>query len=168
MTQNQLAYQSMLESKRHNIRTEGQTDRQIDESVRHNLAGEQHNVNVLRETVTHNRNTEREANRHNVETERESNRHNVRQEVTDLRRHDENVRHSMQMEAYQAAQNLEVARSNREKERMAMRQFGLDVNKQFGNILFGVLDGAGLTPKSAASIGKDVSSGLSSMSRFMG
>lgn len=160
MTQNQLAYQAMLETKRHNIRTEGQTDRQIDESVRHNIAGEQHNVNVLRETVTHNRNTEQEANRHNVETEREANRHNVRQEVTDLRRHDENVRHSKQMEAYMAAQNLETARSNREKERQAQQQYELANKKYWTGVAYDALDIFGLSPKSAASIGKDVLSGI--------
>lgn len=40
MTQNQIAFYKAQEERRHNIRTEGQTDTSIGESVRHNKATE--------------------------------------------------------------------------------------------------------------------------------
>lgn len=40
MTQNQIAFYKAKEERRHNIRTEGQTDTSIGESIRHNKASE--------------------------------------------------------------------------------------------------------------------------------
>lgn len=40
MTQNQIAFYKAKEEKRHNLRSEGQTDQSISESVRHNKASE--------------------------------------------------------------------------------------------------------------------------------
>ena len=58
MTSNQIKYAEHRENARHNVVSERQTDRSLDETNRHNVAQETHNVNVLQETRRHNQATE--------------------------------------------------------------------------------------------------------------
>nr|AVX53642.1 putative ORF1 [Marmot picobirnavirus] len=105
MTQNQIRFAELQELKRHNLKTEGQTDVSLKETGRHNVALEsetnRHNIqtegiqtttNVINaqhyaatdaELVRHNQSTESETQRHNVVLEQETNRHNITTESTD-------------------------------------------------------------------------------------
>lgn len=69
MTQNQIRYQELKETTRHNQEMEAQGRSGLQETGRHNVATE-------KETSRHNVVTERETTRHNVITEVETNRHN--------------------------------------------------------------------------------------------
>lgn len=87
MTNNQIQYWSLQETKRHNQAGESENIRHNvaaeTETGRHNLATEQVDISKLNETVRHNQATEQfnisslqETKRHNVETERTANRSN--------------------------------------------------------------------------------------------
>lgn len=88
MTQNQIAYWNLQESKRHNVVGEGETNRHNvateNETNRHNIATEQISISDLQERQRHNLESERlgrdtlaETNRHNMAGEGETYRHNL-------------------------------------------------------------------------------------------
>lgn len=60
MTTNQINYWNLQENKRHNVRTEGQTDVQLAETERHNRATEGIDISKLSEQSRHNLETERQ------------------------------------------------------------------------------------------------------------
>lgn len=97
MTRNEISYQQNVESKRHNLRVEEETQRA-------NLAAEELNRQGLAESARHNRAVEAETNRSNLAREIETNRHNVASEyytgqqinlgyaqLDETRRHNEEV-----------------------------------------------------------------------------
>lgn len=100
MTQNQIAYWSLEETKRAN---------KVDE-------GERHRHNVASES---------EINRHNVATEYETNRHNVATELLTSQSNSENVRHNQAQESIATFNAEENARANQERE--AIQRSNIDL-----------------------------------------
>lgn len=87
MTQNQIRFQELVETKQHNRRTESQTDRSQTENERHNLATETETSRHNRQdeairyqsndiTNAHYQRQDAENQRHNVATETETQAHN--------------------------------------------------------------------------------------------
>lgn len=91
MTQNQIAYWSLEETKRANRVNEGETHR-------------------------HNTVSEAEMNRHNIATEYETNRHNLQTELLTSQANSENARHNAATEMTANFNAAENARANRERE----------------------------------------------------
>lgn len=101
MTDIQVKYWDLQESKRHNVATEGET-------YRHNVVSEQQNAVALGETVRHNR-----------ATEAETQRHNQQQEKLGFATLDETIRHNKRTEAYQMSSLAEAIRHNKANEGIA-------------------------------------------------
>lgn len=87
MTQNQIAYWNLQETKRSNVSKEG-------------------------ETARHNRATESEDKRHNVSVEGETNRHNVATENFNISQLNENIRHNTVSEQQNATANEIKSKAN--------------------------------------------------------
>lgn len=146
MTQNQIAYWNLQESKRHNLVGEDETNRHNvvteGETQRHNVMTENISIADLQEKGRHNRATEYETNRHNLQTEEvargelsEKVRHNLETEaqgrenlsiqlgnLNELSRHNkagerETYRHNLATESYSLANLSESQRHSLEEER---------------------------------------------------
>lgn len=126
MTQNQIAYWNLQETKRSNVTKERETNR-------HNVAtekeNERHNTVSEGEVGRHNVATERETTRHNKETEnfnisqlQESQRHNVASENLGLMQLNESVRHNTVSEQQNAVANMIKSRAN-------------DINEAYNNAI---------------------------------
>lgn len=115
MTQNQIAYWNLQETKRSNVAKEQETSR--------------HNVATEKESERHNTVSEGEVGRHNRETERfnisqlqESHRHNVATENLGQMQLNESVRHNTVSEQQNDVANLIKSRAN-------------DINQAYNNAI---------------------------------
>lgn len=113
LTQNQIAYWNLQETKRANSETNRHNVATENETARHNLAGEQFNISNLNESIRHNKVTETETNRHNVVTENETNRHNVAGEQFNIAQLQEQQRHNIAGEQFNISQLAETTRHNK-------------------------------------------------------
>lgn len=131
MTQNQIAWATLVETERSNRVREAETER-------HNKAGES-------ETRRHNEAGEVETYRHNTMTEQEFNRHNVAMETSALLTLGEQVRHNKASELLDSRRINESARHNRAMEtlegssqRLKASQLQLQRQRQDQDFLIGL------------------------------
>lgn len=126
MTQNQIAYWNLQETKRSNATREQETNRHNvateRENERHNTVSEgeigRHNVVTERETTRHNRETEN----FNISQLQESQRHNVATENLGHLQLNESVRHNTVSEQQNAVANTIKSRAN-------------DINEAYNNAI---------------------------------
>nr|BBC20574.1 hypothetical protein [Dromedary picobirnavirus] len=113
MTQMQLQYHTLQETKRSNRAREDDEDVKNRETQRHNVATEGISMNTLSETVRSNRAKEFETNRSNVAKETETNRANLAKETETYRsnvaKERETVRSNMANEALTRSANRNKA-----------------------------------------------------------
>nr|AVX53540.1 putative ORF1 [Marmot picobirnavirus] len=128
MTQIQVDYWRNVETKRHNVATEGQAVNELKEAKRHNTVGE-------KETRRHNVAGEKETKRHNIATEStekgkltETRRHNKAGESIDRYKAKETKRHNKASEGIDRSKTSETRRHNQVTEAQERRK--IDISQQ--------------------------------------
>lgn len=126
MTQNQIAYWNLQETKRSNVSRESET-------ARHNIADET-------ETKRHNVQTETETSRHNLAGESESKRHNIESERFNISQLQETYRHNVAGENINISQLQETHRHNVASEKQdeianAIKQEANRINQAYNDAI---------------------------------
>lgn len=128
MTDIQLKFWAQNETQRHNYATEAQAASELNETRRHNIAGE-------RETQRHNLRTELQTDsmlvenvRHNMATEHETTRHNEQMETIGFGNLNETRRHNMAGERETRRHNV-ISESN-DRRRIAVAERANDISQQ--------------------------------------